>query len=613
MNPQSMKRRQFLARAGLLSLGLSSVRISRGKALSFKTQPNILIIITDHSAQKSIGAYGNPDVKTPNIDALAAEGVRFSQVYTPCPLCQPARAAFWTSRYSHETTVRSNESSEKIPENMPTLGQLFNSAGYECYHTGKTHDAGSLKGFKKAPVNQSKAPAGRWSRHYNYDTKRDEYTVPAMIDFIKGVHEKPFLAVLDLHNPHNICGYVGNNERTESKPYVPSLDDDELPPLPDNFDVDDWNSRPLPVQYLCCTHPRLWQGAEWNERNYRHYLAAFYHFTNMADQKIGLVVQALKDADLYDNTLIVYYADHGDGMASHRMITKHASFYEETTRGPLIFRGPNLENPGRQVDGPLVSTLDVLPTLCDYADVERPPLVRGQSLWAFLRGKNPGSLHHYVVSQWHKEYNKVGRNPQYAITGRATSPGRMLRTQQYKYIKYLEGEGEEMYDLHSDPGEKKNIIDHPAYADAVTEHRELLKRYINETGDDFFSLEVDVDPGFRRSHPLGYQHHWEPYGTPVDRAYADIENIDVAVFPNPSNAVVNFNCRIDRPGEIEIGIYNSLGRQVAVIRQNAGQAGAVILKWNGIDRYGKPAATGNYFYRFLFGEFLKSGQFTMIK
>ena len=512
---KTLNRREFISKTGALSIAAASSPLLApvSRAATTAGKPNILVIITDHTLWKSLGAYGNTWAQTPNIDVLAREGVRFEYAYTPVPLCQPARASFWTSRYPHETNVRSNESSEKIPENMPTLGELFSNAGYNCYHAGKTHDAGSLRGFTKAPVGESPAPEDAWSFIYNYDTKQDEYAIPRMLDFIRGEHDRPFLAVLDLNNPHNISNYVGQNQRNGSTPNRPELTDEQLPPLPDNFEIEDWEKLPLPVQYLCCTHRRLRQGAEWDPRNYRHYMAAFDHFQTMADTKVGLVVQALEDAGQLDNTLIVYMADHGDGYASHRMITKHLSFYEESTRVPFIFRGPNVLSGDISIDNSLISTLDLLPTLCEYAGIPAPDGIRGKSVLKHLQGETPEMQHDYVVSQWHKEYNHVNFDSQLTREGRATSPGRMIRTDGFKYMRWIEGGGEELYDMANDPGEKHNVIADPAYADVARAHRDLLQTYVNDSGDDFFTLEVNVDPEFRGSHEPGYPNHYEARGS----------------------------------------------------------------------------------------------------
>ncbi len=454
--------------------------------------PDILMICADQLAQRAVGAYGDPYARTPNIDALARAGARFANSYTPCPLCLPARAAYWTGRLPHQTGVTSNGRQlavPNVPPDWPTLGSLFAEAGYDCVHFGKTHDAGALRGFRVVPHDEERG--GDIPDHLgpNYDTFRDRATTRQCIEYLENAPDKPFLMVADLNNPHNICGYVGANAGPHAERPIPG----PLPELPANFEIDDLEKRPLPVQYICCSHNRLAQAANWSKENYRHYLAAYYYYLEMVDEQIGRILAALEKAGRRDNTLIVFYADHGDGMASHRMATKQVSFYEETLRIPLIFAGPGVSGGGRLVEQPLVSLMDLLPTLCDCAGIAAPGERWGMSLRPWLEGKNPGARE-FLVSEWYSEW------------GYTISPGRMIRTPRYKYTRYLEGDGEELYDLENDPGETRTLVDDPASGKALEEHRTRLRRHVEATDDPFFSLEVKVDPRWR-SHPVGYQYH----------------------------------------------------------------------------------------------------------
>ena len=130
---------------------------------------NFLLILCDQLSASALSFYGNPYSHTPNLDRLAEKSAIFEYTYTPCPLCQPARASFWTSRYPHETGVRTNLPLQQVPrfreqphsgepeimaslsETLPTMGQLFSEAGYRCVHFGKTHDHGALNGFQIVP------------------------------------------------------------------------------------------------------------------------------------------------------------------------------------------------------------------------------------------------------------------------------------------------------------------------------------------------------------------------------------------------------------------------------------------------------------------------------
>lgn len=452
-------------------------------------------MICDQLTWRALPAYGDAYAQTPNIDRILRRGLRFGRAYTPCPLCQPARAAFWTGRWPHETGVLSNGRKHPVPpvpETMPTLGALFAEAGYETVHFGKTHDAGSLRGFRIEPKGElpvETEPA--WP--VNYDTREDRWATEQVVAYLRGSARRPFLAVADLNNPHNICGWVGQNQGPHED--VPIAG--PLPELPGNFRDADFSRRPAPVQYICCSHNRLAQAARWNQINFRHYLAAYYHYLALADAEVGRILDALEARPDADQTLIVFFSDHGDGMASHGMTTKQVSFYEETTRVPLVFAGPAVAGSGRQVDVPLVSLQDMVPTLCDCAGIPTPQGLWGRSLRPWLAGTDGGSPHEYVACEWHTEW------------GFTIEPGRMIRTDRYKYVRYLEGEGEDLYDLHEDPGETRTLIDSPAYQAALQEHRRLLAEHVRRTGDSFFRLQWQADPRWR-SHPPGYHHHIGP-------------------------------------------------------------------------------------------------------
>jgi len=497
-------RREFLVgTAAAASLAAGRALAGHGGRVVNDDPLNILVITCDQLTQRCVGAYGDPLGATPNIDALAAGGVRFLKVYTPCPLCRPARAAFWTGRFPHQTGVLSNGKNfqdDPVPATVPTLGSIFSAAGYETVHFGKTHDHGGLRGFSIEPAGRVEIE-GDPAWPLGNDTFRDRYTTEKVVQFLSRRHEKPFLAVAELCNPHDICGWVGANAGPHEDVPVSTA----LPPLPDNFEIEDLQKRPLPIQYLCCSHNRLAQAARWTEANYRHYLAAYYHYLSRADAEVGRILQALRAGPAGDNTLVVCFADHGDGVASHRMVTKQVSFYEEVTRVPMIFAGPGIRDDGSALEEPLVSLLDLVPTLCEYGGLDAPEGLAGCSLLSCLTGAANVPQRDYVVSEWHTEW------------GYTISPGRMIRTQGFKYTRYLEGDGEELYDLRADPGERRTLIDDPAYADVLQEHRRLLQAHVAATDDPFFTLAPKVGKRWR-SHKLGYPNHVGPAAPMVQAA-----------------------------------------------------------------------------------------------
>jgi choline-sulfatase len=458
--------------------------------------PNILIIICDHLTQRAIDGYGigYKYGSTPNIDKLMQNGLAFSNSYTNYPLCCPSRASFWTGRLPHETKVISNGSlcdHPKVSKDIPTVGSVFSDAGYEAKHFGKRHDNGALRGFKNklVGIKRVKSPPS-WPVGNN--TFVDRYTTEKCVKFLKKKHKKPFIAVADLNNPHNICQYIGENKGPHID--IPLPEGVELPPLPDNFEIHDLEKRPKPIQYICCSHRRLSQAAHWNEENYRHYIAAFYYYTKIVDEEVGRIIKTLQSIPEGENTLVVLMADHGDSMTSHRMVTKQVSFYEETTRIPFIFSGNLVTEKNKIIKEPLVSLIDLFPTLCDFAGIKGPSDLLGYSVTPWLTGKKPEQTHEYVVTEWFSEW---------CFT---ISPGRMIRTSKFKYTKYLEDGGEELFDLENDPGETKTLIEDPNYTKVLEEHRIILEKHIEDTNDPFYRYKVKADPKWR-SHKVGYQYH----------------------------------------------------------------------------------------------------------
>lgn len=464
---------------------------------------NILLIVADQLSFRAVSAYGGWN-RTPQIDRIAAAGARFASCYTSCPLCQPARASFWTGRFPHETGVLSNGRKHRVPpvpDAMPTLGELFRRAGYATRHFGKTHDAGALRGFEIEPVRALPVAPDHEAWPIGDDTARDRDTTERVVDFLRTYRGRPFLAVADLNNPHDICEWVGRNRGPHRDTPVPV----RLPPLPPNFADADFEQRPLSVQYICCTHNRLAQTEGWTDENYGHYLAAYDHYVSRLDAEVGRLIDALHARPDAADTLLVFFADHGDGMAAHRMVTKQVSFYEEVTRVPLLMAGPGVER-GIVCEEPLASLLDLLPTLCDAAGRGAPAGLWGRSLLPWARGgQRLGSPHAYVASEWHTEW------------GVTVEPGRMIRTPRHKYVRYREEDGEELYDLVDDPGETRTLVADPAQATALQRHRRLLDEHVAATADPFFSLGFDVDPRWR-SHRPAYRHHTGPAAPMVDAA-----------------------------------------------------------------------------------------------
>ncbi len=467
-------------------------------------QQNILLIICDQLSALALRCYGSRCDKTTFINELAREGTRLENAYCTTPLCQPSRASFWSSRYPHETGVTSNLRDLGFPalsSEIKTLGERFSEADYQTWHFGKEHDYGALRGFERFPSEERVIPREDPAINLAYETFLDIDTTEKVCAKLGSAEAKegPFFLTADLQNPHNICFYVGEN----TDGCRDFQGDPELPELPDNFRTEDMAERPGFIQYLCCAHRRLRQASHWSEDDYRHYLYAYHHYLSRVDRQIGEILRSLRENGLEDNTLVVFAADHGEGMAAHGLVTKYGNFYEETVRVPFIFKGPDIPA-GRTLKG-LASLLDLKPTLLAAAGLEQDAEDRGFNLYPSLTDpSSAGSPDAYIVSCWEDEFSGY------------TVPGRMYRFADYKYIAYrdyLEAESdavglcEEFYDLKEDPGEKHTLINDPDYQRLIAYARRALKAHCEKSGDPFFTEDPDYDRKAYRQHQPGYCHH----------------------------------------------------------------------------------------------------------
>ena len=506
---------------------------------------NIVVIMTDQLSFRTLRAYGGNE-RFPAIDSFFENGATVDQVYTPCPLCLPARASFWTSRLPHRTGALSNGrkfTNKEVPATTPSLGSLFSAAGWECVHFGKEHDAGALHGFTRMPWGQTEVEP-ELGYPVNMDTFHDRFTTDQVVDWFAARESdaagaSPLVAVVDLVNPHNICGWVGEMARQvlgdeadvippplraasyEATPgFPPQTPTDSLPELPPNHKDADFHTRPRSVQYQCCAHNRLAQTQGWGEREFRLYIDAYHHYTGLVDAEIARILAAARSALDMSDTYVVFTSDHGDAIAAHAGATKHTTFYEETTRVPFAVTGPDI-TPGARVTG-AASLLDLVPTLLELAHINDQPAVRnamtgmdGISLAAALRSgsrmvierataephEEASTPTRCVVSEWHTEW------------GFTIEPGRMITDGRFKLMRYAEGGEEEFYDLLSDPYEMRNLATsdpsggRPPGADrALARLRTALDEHLERSDDPFSSLEAYA-PAQWRSHEPGYHNH----------------------------------------------------------------------------------------------------------
>ena len=425
-------------------------------------QPNLLFILTDQQSAGALSCVGNPHLQTPNLDRLAAMGVRFENAYCTQPLCVPSRSSLVSGRMPHEVGVPINLRENEAAARVPWMSHVLSEAGYQTCWIGKWHlpvatDKPELHGFDQT-----------------HCRRVGDADVPRLCaEFLEGERATPFLLVASFVNPHDICEWA----RGDRLPYGAigeAPPPDKCPPLPANFAV-----APDEPSALCDTvrpfSPRVYPTDDWDEGRWRQYLWAYGRLVEKVDAQIGELLDALEASGHAKDTVVIFSSDHGDGMAAHGWNQKQV-LWEEVVRVPLIIRDPAAQQPGH-TDAHLVSmNLDLLPTLCDYAQAAPPSELCGRSLRPLVENRAPDDWRDFVFVE-----------TEFCVFDSSSGvQGRAARSRRYKYIVYSRGERrEQLFDLERDPGEMRNLANDLAYAAITREHRQRLQVWLDQVGDNF--------------------------------------------------------------------------------------------------------------------------------
>jgi arylsulfatase A-like enzyme len=425
--------------------------------------------MTDQQAGEAMSCTGNPYLRTPAMDRIAAMGTRFEKAYCAFPLCVPSRTAMFSSRMPHEAGVYVNCKASQGVFPFVTLGQVLSDAGYDCHYIGKWHLTIPTSRTKAHGFAEVTLPGGR-----GHDAKRAELAA----EFLRREHDRPFFLVVSLLNPHNCCELARGQGLTECEGPIPAAPpQSEMPPLPGNFEIPEDEPDHLRVWWKQNSN-RVYRSYHWDEKQFREYRWGYYRLVEKVDAEIGKVVDALDDSGPQEDTVVIFSSDHGDGHSRHRWNQKW-SLYDESARVPFIVAQKGHTAAGH-VDHHLVSSgLDLMPTICDYAGVAPPAGSLGLSVRALAEGRQVETWRGYVVSE-----TSFGN---WAEVGDADFPrARMVRSDRYKYIAFDTGRRrEQLIDMEGDPGEMVNLVGKPEYAAVLQQHREHLAQWCRRTNDSF--------------------------------------------------------------------------------------------------------------------------------
>ena len=450
---------------------------------------NILLILTDQHRYDTLGCYGAQTCRTPNLDALAARGVRFDAAYTPTSPCSPARAALFTGLHPHHNHVLAND--YVLNPDAPNLASELGRAGYNLGYAGKWHvdrdrvptdygfvgkdfpgygyppAGGVIDGLRFGGVWRQPVPhypeylethgyerprvleayyggnAGKQNQEMyalqsgtvetTFECMVSEFTIDLLRQFAAASQQedKPFFLWTNFWGPHTPC--------LLPEPYYSMYDPESIPEEPSFTET--WDRKPR-VQEL---YERFWGLSDGGWRSWREIVARYWGYVTMLDDLVGRILHELSALGLTEDTVVVFSTDHGDMMGAHRLIEKGPFTYEQCYRLPMIAAHPACEAQGSVCDA-FVYLHDLFPTFLEMAGLTPPDAPDSQSILANILGRDAPTERDSIYSAFLSQIFPFEQ--------------RMLRTRTHKFV-YNRSDFGELYDMVNDPWEMRNLIDLP--------------------------------------------------------------------------------------------------------------------------------------------------------
>jgi arylsulfatase A-like enzyme len=477
-------RRDFIKAAGLGVAALALPGCMAGDELSGAgrpaKRPNIIFIMTDDHASHAMSCYGSRINKTPNLDRIAEDGMRFNNCFCTNSICAPSRAVILTGKYSH-INGKIDNSAKAFDGSQQTFPKLLQAAGYETAMIGKWHLRSDPTGFDYWNIlpgqgvyhNPAMIEMGERKKYTGYVT--DIITDHCINWLTNRGSDRPFCLMYQHKAPHR-------NWQPDKK-HADMYKDVEIP-LPDTFD-DDYATRSDAARqqemtiekHLLVTYdtkikpPDGLVGSELKKWKYQRYMEDYLACVASVDDNVGRLLDYLDEAGLTDNTVVVYTSDQGFYLGDHGWFDKRF-MYEESLRMPLLVRYPPMIRKGA-VNNDIVLNLDFGPTFLDLAEAPAPDDMQGESFKALLKGKIPTN---WRTSMYYHYYEYPAEHAVKRHYG--------IRTQRYKLIHfYYDIDAWELYDLEKDRHELNNIYDDPKYAGIVKELKVELGKLREKYGD----------------------------------------------------------------------------------------------------------------------------------
>lgn len=466
-----------------------------------KESMNVLFIISDDLTSTALSCYGNDVCQTPNIDALAAEGMRFTRAYCQATYCGPSRASFLSGYYPHATGVLGYKSPRPQIGDRQTWPQAFKDAGYytarvsKIYHMGvpggietggdgRNHNGGNGADDALSWVERFNSPGPEWKAagvgetlEGNPDGSRpvvggntfvvveaeggdevhsDGKTAAKASDLIREKREQPFWLGVGFVRPH--VPFVSPANYFEPfKPFSKLS-------LPERVESD-WNDIPkLGINYKTSVNMKM------DLRRQRKAIGGYYASVAYMDAQVGKVMTALRESGKVDNTIVVFTSDHGYHLGEHDFWAK-VSLRDESSQVPLIIKVPG-KAPG--VCNSLVEMLDLYPTIGNLCGINVPEHVQGKDISKML--DDPSHTVH-----------------EFAFSVAPMRKAFLIRTDRWAYIQYKEDAsgGMELFDMESDPKQFTNLATSAEHQSIVAAMKQILKSKLAELRANDLAESVD--------------------------------------------------------------------------------------------------------------------------
>lgn len=454
------------------------------------TRPNILFLFSDQHRYDACSCNGAPVCRTPAIDSIRERGMRFTNAYTCIALCSPARASLMTGRYPHNHGLLANMGNfnsvfDEQVIGKPAFPPMLSSSGYRVGYAGKWHISregdsaywkfdrwhtgeGWQAALKAAGISfdygRNEVQRLEWGEDAPFygrsvlpsDKTQEAWVADRAVEMIGAyaTSQDPFMVVAAFHGPHF--------------PYaVPAPYDTMYDPAQverwGNFD-EQFVDKPLIQQ----KEMLRWNASQLTWPDWQRVIACYWGYCSYIDDQIRRILDALAKSGAAENTVVVYAADHGDMLGSHRLFNKGFNMYEEDNHIPLIVSWPRVTKPGSTCDS-FVNLVDFMPSFLDIAGVERPEGVDGRSIVPLLRGSVPDDWPDDVYGEFHG----------YEAT---LASIRMVRTRRWKYV-YNPTSIDELYDMESDPGELHNLAGMLGYGHVLRRMKARMVKWLRTTND----------------------------------------------------------------------------------------------------------------------------------